>query len=310
MQGWGSRAISGTHTGVTGRHWPITKIRFYFPSGCVCTTSIPRAMTLSPRSASTPAAHGPLPARPWGAGTPLPGPAPCGQPRPRSVLPPHCQLQGQCQCGASLGSAAATSGEQLPPSPLRSLGWRVLCWLRLPVPLSQVGAAGPRLISATLAGASPLAPSGSCPRGPSDCPAERGGRATMGCLGGGHSVPTHLSTTPTPPWGPTVRWPVAQSWGSSVLPGVDRLTDEAMPDKWLSGWLGGGCCGGALQGGAPLALSPCRTQPSWLLIPAGLRPVARASSTPGQTHSPRQIYSPRETHTVQTGMGRLRPTSQ
>lgn len=77
--------------------------------------------------------------------------------------------------------------------------WAGVCWLRLPLPLSQVGAAGPRLISATLAGASPLAPSGSCPRGPSDCPAERGGRAagTMGCLGGGTPLlpPVHHTNT-------------------------------------------------------------------------------------------------------------------
>lgn len=30
---------------------------------------------------------------------------------------------------------------------------------------------------------------------------------------------------------------MAQSWGGSVLPGVDGQTDEAMPDKWWSVWL-------------------------------------------------------------------------
>lgn len=32
---------------------------------------------------------------------------------------------------------------------------------------------------------------------------------------------------------------------------------QVVPDKWLSGWLGGGCCGGALKGRFSLALSPC-----------------------------------------------------
>lgn len=101
-----------------------------------------------------------------------------------------------------------------------------------------------------------------------------------------------------------MRWPVAQSWGSSMLPGVDRQTDGAMPDEWLGGWLGGGCCGGALQGGS----WPCHAAGH---SPHGCSaPVARASSTPGQTHGPRQTHSPGETHTVQTGMGRLSPTSQ
>lgn len=92
---------------------------------------------------------------------------------------------------ASVGVGPAWA-RPLPPQVSSSLPprcglWAGVCGLRLPPPLCQVGAAGARLISATLAGASPLAPSGSCPRGPSDCPAERGGRAAgnVGCLGGG-----------------------------------------------------------------------------------------------------------------------------
>lgn len=196
MQGWGSRAISGTptspHTGVTGRHWPITKIRFYFRSGCTCTTSIPRATTLSPpeclHAGRTQAPSSPA----LGRGDPPPRPCPAWA---ASATGASSRPTASSRASVSVVPAWA---RPLPPRVSSSLPphcglWAGVCWLRLPLPLSQVGAAGPRLISATLAGASPLAPSGSCPRGPSDCPAERGGRAagTMGCLGGGFPAPAH-----------------------------------------------------------------------------------------------------------------------
>lgn len=220
VQGWGSRAVSGTptspHTGVTGRHWPIRKIRFYFPSGCTCTTSIPRAMTLSPRSASTPAAHRPLPVQPRGAGIPLPGPAPLGSLGHRSVLPPHCRFQGQSWCGASLGLAAVTSGEQLPPSPLRSLGWRVRA------PSASAAVSGgccrtPAHLRDTRRDVTPRTFRQFPPRSLRlPCRERRESCRYHGVSGWGAPCSCPLSATPTPPWGPTVRWPVAHSWSGQT----------------------------------------------------------------------------------------------
>lgn len=151
------------------------KNKVYFPSGCTCTTSAHGAATPSPLSTSTPAAHGPLPVQPRGAGTPSLAVPFAGSTGHGSILPPRCQPHGWCQCGPS-----PQPGARLPPSGASSSlpphcglwGWRA--WAPLALLLSQAGAAGPRLISVTLAAGSPPAPSGSCPRGPSGCPLSAG----------------------------------------------------------------------------------------------------------------------------------------
>lgn len=110
-----------------GRQAPAhQKNKVYFPSGCTCTTSARGAVTpCPPQSASTPAARGPLPVQPRGAGTPLPGPALRGQPwpreRPPTPLPAPGPVSVRSQPAAPV-SVAAASGGQLPPSPLQSLG--------------------------------------------------------------------------------------------------------------------------------------------------------------------------------------------
>lgn len=180
--------------------------------------------------------------------------------------------------------------------------WAGVCGLRLPLPLSQAGAAGARLISATLAAGSPLAPSGSCPRGPSDCPAERGGRAagTVGCLRGEHPAPAHCPPHRLLPGDPLGH---GQCLAPGLAPCCLEWTDRQMGPCLASGWEVGAVV-------EPSKVGPTWPCHPWLLSTAGLRPVARASSTPGQTHGPRQIHGPGGTPKVQTGMGRLSPTSQ
>lgn len=167
---------------------------------------------------------------------------------------------------ASVGVVPAWA-RPLPPQVSSSLPprcglWAGVCGLRLPLPLSQVGAAGPRLISATLAGVSPLAPSGSCPRGPSDCPAERGGRAagTMGCLGGGHPTPAHC-----PPH--QLLHGTHCEMGSGSVLGWLCAAWSGHTDRWGYAWQVVGCVAGRWV----LCWSP-RVGPPWPCHPAGHSP--------------------------------------
>lgn len=132
-QAWGVGAILGTpcvpHLAPRrGSRQALShqKNKVYFPSGCMCTTSARGVATSSPPGAPPRWPHtGPLLVQPRGAGTPLPSPAPHGQPRPREHPPTPLPAPGPVSVlsqSVAQGSAAATLGEQLPPSPLRSLG--------------------------------------------------------------------------------------------------------------------------------------------------------------------------------------------
>lgn len=267
--GLGDGAVSGSPgaphvapVGMAEAGSPRQKNKVYFPSGCTCTTGVRGAATPSPPerldASRTRAPSSPSP----GARGPPPRPCPaCRQPRPQERPPAPLPAPGPVSVRsqpAAMGSAAAASAGQLPPSPLRSLGLACAgsgCCL----PLSQVGAAGPRLISATLAGASPHAPSGSCPRGPSGHPAERGREGCWhrgGVGAGGCPSPAHCHLHQLRTEEPL----------RNGCPGMDRQTGPWLASGWVVAvgrlrWRGHS----ALQGHGPCGCSvpPCSDPRPW-----------------------------------------------